>query len=392
MRKTLLALAAVLAAAPAAAYDFIEFQEPLPLDFVQSGSALAASSDRLYWLDDRKGVLYVLDPSGKLLHATEDGQLDDPQGMALAPDGSVYVADTGNSRVAVFDRDGKLLRALGEKGSAPGELRKPRSVAVGADGRVWVSDSGNDRVSVFTQEGVFLFAFGRSGKDAGQFRDPGRIAVDAADDVYVLDEDNDRVQEFDGAARHLKDYQLHGTDFALDEYGFLYMLDPRRGKVMEVGPDGVVLGSFGTEGRARGQFRKAEAVAVDDRGMILVADAGNKRLQRVRLENKLKTSRVPMDVSTKLLVTGPTRVLPVRASALASAAGKLFAWVPRTRQIAVFEGTKETARLGGSRVKGEAAIKDAKGLAASETLGLFVADAGGDKVMSFSLSGEHRAN
>lgn len=389
MRTLLLAL---LCSAPAGAYDFIEFAEPLPLDFVQGGAAVAGAPGRLYWLDDRKGLLHVLGTDGRSIGTAGSGRLSSPAGLTVAPSGEVFVADTGNSRIVVFDADGKELRVIGERGSDPGRLSKPRSVAVGLDGRVWVSDSGNDRVQVFTSEGVFLFGFGASGKENGQFRGPGRIAVDAMDNVFVLDEDNERVQKFDARTKHVKNFQLHGSDFALDDYGFLYMLDGKRGKVKEVGPDGIVLGGFGTEGKGKGQFRKAAAVGVDEQGTVLVADVGNKRLQRVKLQNKAKTERVRMNLETKLLVTGPTRVLSVAASALAAVEGEVYAWVAKARQVQVFKGKDLARSIGNPEVKGEAQMRNARGLAASPKWGLFVSDNSGDKVLSFSLSGEHKTN
>lgn len=390
--RTLALLAVLACARPAAAYDFIDYAEPFPLDFVQGGAAVAGAGNRIYWLDERKGLLHVLSADGRPLASAGSGKLKNPEGLAVTPAGEVYVADTGNSRIVVFDRDGKELRVIGERGSDPGYLSKPRSVAVGFDGRVWVSDSGNERVQVFTSEGVFLFGFGGSGKENGLFNDNGRIAVDAMDNVFVLDEGNERVQKFDARTKHVKNFQLHGTDFALDDYGYLYMIDPKRSKVKEVGPDGIVLGGFGTEGKNKGQFRKAGGIGVDEHGTVLIADVGNKRLQRVKLQNKSKTERVRMNLETKLLVTGPTRVLPAAASVIAAAGDEVFAWIPKGRQVQVYKGKDLARSIGGPEVKGEAAMRSARGLVASSKWGLFVSDAGGDKILSFGLTGEHKTN
>ncbi|MFH1726053.1 MAG: SMP-30/gluconolactonase/LRE family protein [Elusimicrobiota bacterium] len=396
MRPTFLAalLVVLVAAADARAYDFIEFADPIDAGMSAHAVAAAASPSRLYLVDEKKSALHIFDAEGKHLKTVFGKDLlSGPRGIALGPSGEVFVADTKNSRVQVFDPEGALKRSIGSKGSAPGRLSKPHSVAVGADGRVYVADTGNDRVQVFTREGVFLFGFGEKGSDPGQLKGPTRIAVDPSDRVYVLDEGNERLQRYGSDTSLDREFVLHGSDFAVDDYGFLYMLDKKRGKVKEVGPDGLVRGGFGAAGKGRGQFKKPQGIAIGPDGTIFVVDAGNKRIQRVLLTNKLKTERLKHNLATKLLVTGPTRVLPLAAAALASSGELLIAYEEKTGQFVVIgKDGAEVRRFGTNKGSDETVTEGTRGFAASEKYGLYVADTKGGKIQVFGLDGEHKTN
>jgi DNA-binding beta-propeller fold protein YncE len=378
-------------AQPVAAYDLIRFVDP-SISVSQAGRAVAAaaSTDHIYAVDDKKHSLHIYSSDGSLIKTVAG--LAGPQGVAMGPDGNVYVANTRANRIQVLSPQGERLHTIGRKGSGPGALSKPRSVAVAPDGRVYVADTGNDRIQVFTAEGVFLFGFGQKGKEQGQINGPTRIAVTASDHIYVLDEGNDRLQKFNPDTSFAKAFKLHGQDFAIDAYGFLYMLDAKRGKVKELGPDGFVLGGFGASGKGRGQFKKPRGIAIAPDGTILVVDTGNKRIQRVRLENKLKINKLQHNLSTKLTVTGPSRSLNVKAPAIAGGSGELYAWIPgKPGRVQVYDAKGKAVRRWGPTEEPER-IKVAGGMAVSKKFGVFVADYKLNKVANFSPKGEHKSN
>src|SRR5262249_35632843 len=138
-----------------------------------------------------------------------DGQVNHPRDMDIGPDGNLYVADSQNARIVVFDADGTFVKKFGVPGSvdqqAPGgAFREPWGVAVGKDGAIYVADTWNHRVQVFTRQGEFVrmwgefeqVAPGASGKDKS-FWGPRDIAVDALNNLYVADTGNKRIRVYD---------------------------------------------------------------------------------------------------------------------------------------------------------------------------------------------------
>jgi DNA-binding beta-propeller fold protein YncE len=105
--------------------------------------------------------LYVADTwNGRVQHYTIRGEyrgtasgLYGPRGVTVADDGSVWVTDTGNHRVAQYDVSLVLKRMLGKSGSGRADLSSPVGIAAAPDGRVWIADAGNRRLQVVGPSG-----------------------------------------------------------------------------------------------------------------------------------------------------------------------------------------------------------------------------------------------
>ena len=116
--------------------------------------------------------------------------------MAVSAAGQVYVADTGNDRMQIFNSSGTFQSSVGSFGDAPGQFHQPTGVAVSATGLVFVADPGNARIEVFDSSGGYVTAFGSSGSGAGQFQDPYGVAVSPTGEIFVADSGNNRIVKY----------------------------------------------------------------------------------------------------------------------------------------------------------------------------------------------------
>jgi DNA-binding beta-propeller fold protein YncE len=223
------------------------------------------------------------------------GQLDRPFGIAVGPDGDVYVTDAGK-RVVRLGPNGEFKGQWGQEGKEAGDFSNPVGIVVAADGSVFVSDYDLDRIQQFTPDGTFLKAFGSSGSGPGQFNAPAGLAVDALGTIYVADFYNHRLHKFgpDGSFQttvghpgRIGDGALHyPTDVRLAPHGQLLVADAYNYQIQRFDTDGQPVGRFGYHlvwfwprpvSSAKG-FNVPTGVAVDSTGYIHVADSGNHRV------------------------------------------------------------------------------------------------------------------
>ncbi|MFY9908088.1 MAG: 6-bladed beta-propeller [Terriglobales bacterium] len=160
-------------------------------------------ADRLFVSDGKENHVLVFSPDHKLQAQFGEGVMDDPAGLAIDEENRfLYVASTGSDQVLVYDADTfKLLRKIGTAGknhtlTTPGDFSKPTNVAVDKDGNLFVTDTLNNRVEVFDADGVFVRAFGKNGDGPGDFARPKGIAVDCDGHVWVADAMTNRLQVF----------------------------------------------------------------------------------------------------------------------------------------------------------------------------------------------------
>ena len=191
--------------------------------------------------------------SGQYGPGDADGQsaFYGPRGIAVGPEGRVYVADTGNKRVQVFEPNGQFAFQWGGGGVREGYLDEPVGIAFAPDGvppyaeGVYVADTWNRRVQVFDKDGVFLRQWPIAGWDAGLPDEKPYLAVDGNGYVYVTDPGHYRVLVFDGLGNYVLSFGQYGPDgsaftlpmgIAVGEDGSIYVTDARSNQVFVFAP------------------------------------------------------------------------------------------------------------------------------------------------------------
>ena len=144
--------------------------------------------------DSADHVVYKFSPEGQLLLtlgkrkvAGDDTSTDlfnRPSDVAFAPNGNVYVTDGYvNSRIVVFDKNGKFLKIIGgKKGAGPGEFNLPHAIVFDSKGRMLIADRENERIVIMDQDGKWIGEWKGLSKPSG-------LAIAADDTLYVGDVD-----------------------------------------------------------------------------------------------------------------------------------------------------------------------------------------------------------
>jgi DNA-binding beta-propeller fold protein YncE len=157
---------------------------------------------RLYVVDSHLHQVLVFDLESLQLkdkigkRGEKNGEFNFPVGIAVGPDGSVAVTDTGSCSVEVFTPDYKFVRRFGTQGNRPGEFIRPKGVAIDNEGNYWVVDAAFNNFQIFSPKGVLLMWVGQFGNVPGAFNLPMGIYIDKSQKVYVSDQLNHRVQIF----------------------------------------------------------------------------------------------------------------------------------------------------------------------------------------------------
>jgi sugar lactone lactonase YvrE len=141
-------------------------------------------------------LLRKIGTTGHKHELTTPGDFAKPTGLAVDADGNLYVCDTLNDRIEIFDADGAFVSTFGKVGDGPGYFARPKGVAIDSDGHIWVADGMQDKVQVFNQEWQLLITFGGHGLLPGMFQGLTGIATDKNNRVFTSEIFPGRVQQF----------------------------------------------------------------------------------------------------------------------------------------------------------------------------------------------------
>ncbi|HWJ02514.1 MAG TPA: 6-bladed beta-propeller [Verrucomicrobiae bacterium] len=256
-----------------------------------------ADNGNMYVADSGNNAVQVLDRNGKFLFSfgaegKGPGQLSFPDGIAISPKDEVYVGEIDNQRIQVFSLKGKFLREF-----RPHRPFKPGAMLFDKTGDLYVADLSHQQVVIFNQNDALKLAFGQPGRGEGELAFPSGI-YPTASEIFVSDTNNGRIQVFTKEGKYLRSFgdQKEGPDSLILPVGIggfgsqIYVVDTFDSKhsIKVFNPQGKVVYTIGSKGLKDREFNLPEGLAVDAKGLLYIADTGNNRVQVLSLSAQNK--------------------------------------------------------------------------------------------------------
>jgi peptidylamidoglycolate lyase len=224
-----------------------------------------------------------------------------PHGITVDAENNVFVTDVGLQQVMKFTHDGKLIFAIGEPRVGKWDathFNQPTDIAIRPDGSFYVSDGYvNSRVAIFDKNGKWIQEWGKKGSGNGEFSNPhGLTFVTGSTNVLVADRENSRLQLFDRVGAFKRQWagaanaQTTGRVFsvATDADGMLYLgirredYDTAHTGVVKLDRSWNIVTSIGFGEYGDPVFNAVHDLAVGQDGSIYVAETRTKRVVKLR--------------------------------------------------------------------------------------------------------------
>lgn len=246
-------------------------------------------------------VLEIDAEAGRLIRAWGADMFLVPHGVTVDDANNVFLTDVGLHQVFKFSHDGQLIFAVGEPRVGRWDathFNQPTDIAIRSDGSFYVSDGYvNSRVALFDQNGKWMGEWGKKGAGSGEFSNPhGLSFLPGGTDVIVADRENARLQLFDRIGTFKR--QWTGTreadttgrvfSVATDAEGSIYVgirradYDTRHTGVLKLDRNWNIVAAIGFDKPGDPVFNAVHDLAVGRDGSIYVAETRTKRVVKLR--------------------------------------------------------------------------------------------------------------
>ena len=251
--------------------------------------------DTLYATSAKEDAVIVIQEGviRRFIRGDSKNSFNDPSGIAIDPQGFLWVVDSGNSRIVRIGKDGAIVSVIGGSGSKEGFFSSPQGIAISPKGLVYVADTGNERVQIFNTSGVFMNMIEKFGAtiDKEEFDKPVDVGLDVSGNIFVVDEGANRVVKLDSQGRVLLSIGREGEgkgefkkpNSILVTREEIFILDSGNNRVQVFDHKGRFLRKFGARGKGKGDFLEPTSLAMKDETTIFISDRENKAVQELGL-------------------------------------------------------------------------------------------------------------
>jgi DNA-binding beta-propeller fold protein YncE len=254
---------------------------------------------------DSHGRIIVSDPGASGVHIFDFAQhkykfiermkerdgLRAPQCVAVDTADNIYVSDSENGKIFVFNPDGKLHHVIGSLKGGEGRFKRPTGIAVdSAAQQIYITDTLRDRIFVLDMQGSVLKTIGKPGNGNGEFNFPTELRLQG-DDLIVVDAMNFRIQMLDRSGIFHTEIGRMGDQrggffrpkgLAVDSEGHIYIVEGLSGMIQVFDRQGNLLYYFGQKGAGPWQFQLPAGLFIDRTDRVFVVDSYNRRVQVFR--------------------------------------------------------------------------------------------------------------
>ena len=288
---------------------------------------------------------------------------------AVVADGMIYVADSEHSQIAMFTVAGKYQGSFGAKrggffGAKAGvELSSPHGIAI-HEGTVYVADTGNSKVQLFGINGIFLATLeiesSPDNKDSAEKKlpyklsEPRDIAISGRGDIYVLDTSDDLIKVYNLNGKYLKHLPKNGKPlaFSLAREG-IYVADKDTLTIHRYDANDKLDYSFASRGEGRGLFKSISGIVAGKDRQIFIGDSKKGLVNIFQAETGSPLEIVPKPASR--ISVKIQSVMPVSVSKMA--------WNGKDTIYGIDTEKQSIVRIQNGAVAGEIKVKDVNPIA-----------------------------